>query len=572
MSAEPERATIARPLWPLASALLCAAVLLCGLGGYPLMDPDESRCAEIAREILVRHDWVSLSLNYVPYFEKPPLMYWLVAASMSVLGPYELAVRLVPALAAVAGMAVAWWLASLTVGRAAARWAPSVLGTTACVFAVARVPIVDMLFSVTFATALTAWLASSLAATRRSGLGLAVAAGCALGLAVLSKGPVAIVLAVGVLVCERLLGLMRRGDRLPSRDVWLRLGLAAVAAAAVAAPWFLAAQARNPDFAYYYFTVGHFERYTGSGKAEHEQSPLYYLAVVPAGFLPWSALWPPAGWRVLRRGTAAESTPVFAAGPYLAAWALAVPAFFSLSACKLPQYALPAFWPLAAWTAGLLCRQPEGARRRSASLLVTVALLSLTATAAAATASLEGLAWQPDSRWALAALSSACVGAAALCVRASRLPSGEPRRGILVAAAALTLVGLVPGYRCYAGTVDVGPLLPPALRPARPEAGWTVAQFRCTSSALSFYTASRAVTIDDVDPRGIGYTMADAAQWFPTGEDTIEMLSVRGPLALVTPARIAVEVAERHGLGIVECTDTNVLLANDAGMRACGLY
>jgi 4-amino-4-deoxy-L-arabinose transferase-like glycosyltransferase len=570
MSTEPRQATVERAPWPLLSAALCAGVLLCGLGGYPLMDPDESRCGEIAREMLARHDWVALTLNYVPYFEKPPLMYWLVAASMSVLGPCELAVRMVPALLAVAGMGVAWWLASLTVGRPAARWAPAVLATTACVFAVARVPIVDMLFSVTFAAALTAWLASSLAATRRAGLGLAAVAGCALGLAVLSKGPVAVVLAVGVLVGERLLGLVRRHERLPAGDVGLRLCLAAVAAAAIAAPWFLAAQARNPEFAYYYFVVGHLQRYTGSGKAEHEQPLLYYLAVVPAGFVPWSALWLTAGWRVIRRSGGAVGRPEAGrAGPFLAAWALVVPAFFSLSACKLPQYALPAFWPLAAWTAGLLCAQPEGRRRWSVPLLVAGVVLPLLAVALRLVVGRHPPRGLADIGPALVAVLCAWLLAGALCVAGAALRAGDARRGVLVAAALAALVGPIPGYRAFAGSSDVGPLLPPALRPARAEAGWTIAQFRCSSPALSFYTGSRAVSVDTADLRGIGPTMGDAAEWFPTGEETIDRLSARGPLALVTPARIAEEVAGRHGLAVWATSSTNALLLNPPAAELC---
>jgi len=70
-----------------------------GLGGYPLLDPDEGRYAEIPREMLESGDFITPRLNYVKYFEKPPLFYWLTAGSMALFGQKEWAVRLVPAVA-----------------------------------------------------------------------------------------------------------------------------------------------------------------------------------------------------------------------------------------------------------------------------------------------------------------------------------------------------------------------------------------------------------------------------------------------------------------------------------------
>ncbi len=567
-----------RSPWHVAALLACAAALLVGLGDAPLMDPDESRCGEIAREMLARCDGVSMTLNDIPYYEKPPLMYWLVAGSISLLGPREQAVRIVPALLALLGMAVAWWLALLTGGRSVARWAPAILATTACVFAVARVPIVDMLFSVTLAAALTAWLASARAARPGRRLGLAALAGAALGLAVLAKGPVALVLAVGALIAEALLlWAGRRGgrswaDAAGSLGGWpLRAAVALLTCAAVALPWFLAVAARDPEFLHYYFTVGHFERYTGGGKAEHQQPLWYYAAVVPAGFLPWSVLWIGEAWRRIRldRPEAAGTGESVAAGPFLAGWALAVPAFFSLSACKLPQYALPAFWPLAVWTAALAVapgRRPPArlALYAAAAALPLIAVGLWRQLAAHPPGGIEGL----DG--ALAALAVAWLAAAALCAAAARLVPGEGRRAALVAAACCVLVGLVPGYRAVVASSDVGPVLPPALRPADPAVGWTIAQYRCTSPALNFYTRARAVSIDTADLRGIGYTRPDAEEWFPRGEETIDRLSARGPLALITPARIAREVADRHGLTVRAASRDNALLLNAAGLRACG--
>src|SRR5437879_2906110 len=97
-------------LTPVAAAVLVALVLvLPGLGGAPLDDPGEGQHAEIAREISAGGGWVTLRLNGVRYFDKPPLLYWLTAASFRLFGPSEWAARLAPFLGAVlaaAGTAV----------------------------------------------------------------------------------------------------------------------------------------------------------------------------------------------------------------------------------------------------------------------------------------------------------------------------------------------------------------------------------------------------------------------------------------------------------------------------------
>ena len=78
--------------------ILFGFLFLYGLGSAPLIDPDEGRYAEIPREMLLRSDFVTPTLNYVKYFEKPPLLYWVNAASMSIFGQNEFAARLPSAL------------------------------------------------------------------------------------------------------------------------------------------------------------------------------------------------------------------------------------------------------------------------------------------------------------------------------------------------------------------------------------------------------------------------------------------------------------------------------------------
>src|SRR5688572_9799814 len=84
--------------------LFFGALNLFALGRLPLANPDEARYAEIAREMSVRGDWVTPTLNDTRYFEKPPLVYWLVGLARAVFGPGELAARLTPALFGLGGI------------------------------------------------------------------------------------------------------------------------------------------------------------------------------------------------------------------------------------------------------------------------------------------------------------------------------------------------------------------------------------------------------------------------------------------------------------------------------------
>ena len=96
---------------PLGVALVAAALYLLRLGGAPFIDPPEGFHAEIAREMTRLGDWITPHVNGVRYFDKPPVLYWLMAGSFSVAGVGEVTARVWSALAAV-GIAVSAWSTS----------------------------------------------------------------------------------------------------------------------------------------------------------------------------------------------------------------------------------------------------------------------------------------------------------------------------------------------------------------------------------------------------------------------------------------------------------------------------
>ena len=129
-------------------ALMFGALFAWRLGSAPLVNPDEGRYAEVPREMLASGDWVTPRLDGVPYFEKPPLVYWAVAACERFLGPSEWSVRLTPALFAVGGILMAYCAARRLYGRDAGFWAAIVLGTSLLYMAMGHLVGLDMAVSV----------------------------------------------------------------------------------------------------------------------------------------------------------------------------------------------------------------------------------------------------------------------------------------------------------------------------------------------------------------------------------------------------------------------------------------
>lgn len=325
------------PLGIITVALLVAALYFCCLGRSPLFDPDEGRHAEVAREALVTGNWVTPTLNFEPYHHKPMPFYWLVAAGLSSFPTApEFGARLPSALAAGAAvLGTAWW-ASRFWGPLVGFWAGVILATASGFVAVGRAVLVDMSFTwwVTASHLLLGWFALSAGGAVRWYLPW-----ICVGLAMLLKGPAALLLLVGsALFYSALVG----------QWAWLRQlkpvrGL--VLATAVASVWYLWAAVVAPEYVREFLWLHNMERFV-TGRPGHPQNLLYYFYVLPAVFLPWTLWWPLAARPVFQDLVQGKRASLFCA-----AWALCVIGFFTLSKGKLPTYVLPAFPPLAALTA-----------------------------------------------------------------------------------------------------------------------------------------------------------------------------------------------------------------------------
>jgi 4-amino-4-deoxy-L-arabinose transferase-like glycosyltransferase len=318
-----------------------------GLGVPGLMDPDEGRYAEIAREMLLLKDWLIPHLNLVPYLEKPPLVYWLTSLSFAAFGLTEWAARLPSALAALAGLYLAYGLGRALWGEREGFWGAMVLATCGGYMVLARLLTLDMVFSFF----LNLGIALGYLALSRERPRLWPLAYLALALAVLVKGPVALVLAGLVWGPVALLKGRQAVRALVRPQSWALL-------AVVVLPWFLLVAWRFPEFPRFFLWEHHVARYV-SGVDFHAEPWWYFGPVLLGLLLPWTGLVP---WALGRRAAADPGDRLF-----LMIWAGVVLAFFSLSRGKLATYILPALLPLALLVGkGLAELQLGSAGRRGA--------------------------------------------------------------------------------------------------------------------------------------------------------------------------------------------------------------
>lgn len=308
-----------------------AALYLIALGAAPLFDVDEGAFAEATREMLQSGDWGHTTLNGADRFDKPILIYWLQSVTMVLFGVNEFAARLPSALATVVACIATAHVTGQRLGNNAGRLAGLVLASTAGFMLIGRAATADgLLNALLIATCLCLWqfsLDRDLRALRWAALW------CALGL--LTKGPIALLVPGATLL---LWAASQRDGALLLRALADLRSWAIVVF--VAGPWYLYALARHGMGFVEGFLLRHnVERFAGTLEG-HSGSLLYYVAVLPLLFLPWTPL---LLCTVLRAPSLWRSPHT----RFLLIWSAFVIVFFSLSGTKLPHYALYGVAPLA---------------------------------------------------------------------------------------------------------------------------------------------------------------------------------------------------------------------------------
>ena len=336
------RADGVRGLWvaargtlaPAAPMLLLAVALYLGLffrlGAFALFDVDEGAFSEATREMLERGDFVTTWLNGAPRFDKPILIYWLQAASVSLLGLDEFALRLPSALASAAWVLAIVAFTRRQAGSEAGYAAGFIAATTLGLSVVGRGAIADGLLNLFLALSMfdiyRYMIERRVLYRRRAWLWMA--------LGMLAKGPVALLVpAVVSLVVYGLHGRLNGWWKALRDPVgWLIL-------VAVAGPWYLLETMRQGQaFIDGFFLHHNIERF-GQALQGHSGGLLYYVPVVLLLLLPYTGLF-------LKTLPALRRTFSSPLDSLLWCWFLFVFLFFSLARTKLPHYLIYGLTPV----------------------------------------------------------------------------------------------------------------------------------------------------------------------------------------------------------------------------------
>jgi 4-amino-4-deoxy-L-arabinose transferase-like glycosyltransferase len=314
----------------------CTFLFFYGLGQFGLIGADEPRYAQVAREMLERHDWVTPVLGGKPWLEKPPLYYWQAMVAYRIFGVSDWAARLPSAIdAAFLVVAVYFFLRRFRPGFELD--GALIAASCAGIMGYAHAASMDMALAAAFTAGMLGWWAWHETGQR---IYLAAFYGF-IALGALAKGPVAPFLAVVVIVSY---AAAVRELRVVFKTLWLP-GI--VLFCVIALPWYFAVQARNPEFFREFILEHNLGRF--SKNLYHHTEPFwYYLPVTALALLPWTVFGITAfvrsvrAWWASRKSIASESNSECRLSIFACCWLIVPVLFFSISQSKLPGYILPA--------------------------------------------------------------------------------------------------------------------------------------------------------------------------------------------------------------------------------------
>jgi 4-amino-4-deoxy-L-arabinose transferase-like glycosyltransferase len=341
---------------------ICYFFFFYGLAAFGLVGADEPRYAQVAREMLQRHDWVTPTLYGNVWLEKPALYYWGAILSYKIFGVSDWAPRLPGSVFATVMVAfIYYWARRFRNG--AQLDAMVMTATSAFIFAFARAASMDIQLVAPLTIGLIAWW-TFYETDQRRWLAIFYAA---IAIGTLGKGPVSAVLAAMIILAFLAL---RRDWPAILRTLWIP-GI--LIFCVIALPWYVAVQHANPGFFHEFFVQHNLDRFT-TNRFQHRQPIWYYVPVLLGATVPWTFFVAVALWRGLKSIRESKENALLG---FLSLWVLLPFFFFSISQSKLPGYVLPSVAPCGLLVALYLRKLAEDTTARPSAVLVALhALLS----------------------------------------------------------------------------------------------------------------------------------------------------------------------------------------------------
>ncbi len=368
--------------WPSLAILfvLWVVVYVPGLFQPPLFDDADAAHAEAAREMLTRHDWVTLHQDGIRYLEKAPLPYWAMAVSFRLFGVTEWTARLTQGLSVLVLLLVLFQMGRKFLSPQGGFWSAVVAVTCFGPYLFTRILIPDLMVGLWLALGLYFFLLGwqSQQPSQLACWGLAVS----VALNVLTKSVIGLVFPCAIIF----LFLVVMGDLQHLRK--MRLLSSIVVFLTIAAPWHILAALNNPaagqskGFLWFYFVNEQFLRYLGKRyPMDYGKVPLLlFWGLLIVWLLPWSAYLPQAFKQVKfrLRGIDDRRNVSQAAALLFFIWAAVILVFFSFST-RQEYYVAPALPALALLLGIWLDREArmadEGALPRSSKISATILLI-----------------------------------------------------------------------------------------------------------------------------------------------------------------------------------------------------
>ena len=269
-----------RRIWPyLLLAALCGVLFFWRLGAIPLMGLDEGLYSECSREMLASGDYIVPTCNGGPFYDKPPVAYWLQAASMRAFGVNSFAARLPSAVEELLLVGLTVWLGARLFSRRAGLMAGFALACSLLTAGLARMAILDA----AFALAITASLGGfAVAHLKLASMWSYLVFWAGMGLAMMVKGPAG---AIVILATVAVFLLIRRDARAFARAMPV---IGAAVFLAVAVPWYVLVQHQTGGaFLREFLIHQNIQRALGQD-FQHNMPFYFYLPVYLVGFFPWS--------------------------------------------------------------------------------------------------------------------------------------------------------------------------------------------------------------------------------------------------------------------------------------------